>query len=169
MINEFKNLLKTKILLFDGAMGTMIQTYKLNEADYRGRRFADHPGQLMGANDLLCLTQPEIIEKIHTDYLQAGADIIETNTFNANGISMRDYDLVDLVYEINYQAAQIARKAARKITDSNPSKPRFVAGSLGPTNATLSLSPDVNNPAYRAVEWEEMVEAYYQQVCGLVD
>ena len=159
--------LKERILIIDGAMGTMVQRYKLDEAAYRGSRFASHPRDLKGAADVLCLTQPRIIEEIHRAYLEAGADIIETNTFNAQAISMADYGLEPQVYDINVAAAQIARKAADGF--STPQRRRFVAGAMGPTNRTASLSPDVNNPAFRAVKFEELVDAYYEQVRGLFD
>ncbi len=165
----FKDRLQKRILVLDGAMGTMIQAYKLDDAQFRGGRFKDHPKDQQGNNDLLSITQPKVIEEIHLEYLHAGADIIETNTFNANGISMRDYDLVDLVYEMNLESARIAKKTAQEVTKQNPDKPRFVAGSMGPMNAALSLSPDVNDPSKRAVSWEEVVEGYYHQVRGLVD
>ncbi len=161
--------LEERILILDGAMGTMIQQYSLKEADFRGTRFKDHPIELKGNNDLLSLTQPRIIEEIHHAYLQAGADIIETNTFNANGISMQDYRLTDLIYELNLESAGIARQAANAFTISEPLKPRFVAGAIGPTNRTLSMSSKVNDPASRAVTFDEMVQAYYDQVRGLVD
>jgi len=159
--------LKRRILIIDGAMGTMIQRYRLEDADYRGTRFADHPRDLKGNNDLLCLTRPEIIEEIHRQYLEAGADLIETNTFNAQAISMADYALESLSYEINVAAAQIAKRAAAAYSTSE--RPRFVAGAIGPTNRTASLSPDVNNPAFRGVTFDELVDAYYEQVRGLVD
>ncbi len=159
--------LQQRILIIDGAMGTMIQRHKLDEAAYRGSRFANHPRDLKGANDLLSLTQPQVIEEIHRAYLEAGADIIETNTFNAQAISMADYGLESQVYDINLAAARIARKAADAY--STPEQPRFVAGSIGPTNRTASLSPDVNNPAFRAVTFDQLVEAYSEQVRGLVD
>jgi 5-methyltetrahydrofolate--homocysteine methyltransferase len=161
--------LRKRILIIDGAMGTMIQRHKLEEKDYRGQRFADWPSDLKGNNDLLCLTQPAIIEDIHRQYLEAGADIIETNTFNAQRISMADYHMEDLAYEINVAAATIARRAAADYTARNPAKPRFVAGAMGPMNKTLSLSPDVNNPGYRAVTFDEVASAYYEQVKGLVE
>ena len=163
------DLLARRILIIDGAMGTMIQSHKLAESDFRGERFKDHPIDLKGNNDLLSLTQPQIIEGIHRAYLEAGADIIETNTFNANGISMADYDMVDLVYEMNLASARIAKKAAAEFSQADPQKPRFVAGALGPTNRTLSLSPNVNDPGFRAVTFDQVVEAYYHQVRGLVD
>src|SRR5579872_2582136 len=163
------DVLKERILVIDGAMGTMIQRHKLEEKDYRGARFADWPSDLKGNNDLLCLTQPDIIEGIHREYLEAGADIIETNTFNAQRISMADYHMEDLAFEINAAAARLAKKAAAEYTARNPAKPRFVAGAIGPMNKTLSLSPDVNNPGFRSVTFDEVADAYYEQVAGLVD
>jgi len=159
--------LQQRILIIDGAMGTMVQRHKLDEKAYRGTRFANHPRDLKGAADVLNLTQPKVIEEIHRAYLEAGADIIETNTFNAQAISMADYGLEPDVYDMNVAAAQIARKAAEAF--STAARPRFVAGSLGPTNRTASLSPDVNNPAFRAVSFDQLVDAYYEQVRGLVD
>ncbi len=164
---ELKEILGRRILVLDGAMGTMIQRYRLDEADYRGAQFANHPRDLKGANDILCLTRPEVIEEIHRQYLDAGADIIETNTFNAQAISFADYALEPWVYEVNAAAARLARRAAD--ARSTPDRPRFVAGSLGPTNRTASLSPDVNDPAFRAVTFDQLVDAYYEQVRGLVD
>lgn len=164
---ELKQLLTRRILIIDGAMGTMIQRYKLDEAAYRGERFASHPRDLKGANDILCITQPQVIEEIHRQYLEAGADIIETNTFNAQAISFADYGLEPHAYDVNLAAARLARRAADAY--STPEKPRFVAGSLGPANKTASLSPDVNNPAYRAVTFDQLVDAYYEQTRGLVD
>ncbi|MCU0445999.1 MAG: methionine synthase [Microscillaceae bacterium] len=164
-----QELLKERILILDGAMGTMIQRYKFSEEDYRGERFKDYPHSLKGNNDLLVLTQPEAIKTIHRQYLEAGADILETNTFNCNAVSMADYHMEDLVYELNYEAARLAKEVAQEITALNPDKPRFVAGSLGPTTKTTSLSPDVNNPAYRAITFDELVEAYTEQIRGLVD
>lgn len=161
--------LKKRILIIDGAMGTMIQRHKLEEKDYRGERFADWASDLKGNNDLLCLTQPEIIEGIHREYLEAGADIIETNTFNSQAISMADYHMEAIAYEINVAAARIARKAADDYAAKNPDKPRFVAGAIGPMSKTLSLSPDVNNPGFRAVSFDEVTAAYYEQVKGLVE
>jgi 5-methyltetrahydrofolate--homocysteine methyltransferase len=166
---DISRLLKDRILLLDGAMGTMIQRYKLNEADYRGERFKDHPGDLMGNNDLLSLTRPDVIREIHEAYLEAGSDIIETNTFNATSISQADYRMEDLVHEINFESARIAARAAGKFSQLTPAKPRFVAGSIGPTNKTTSLSPDVNDPGYRAVTFDEMKLAYKEQVKGLVE
>ncbi len=161
--------LKERILIIDGAMGTMIQRHKLEEKDYRGERFKDWPSDLKGNNDLLCLTQPAIIGDIHRQYLDAGADIIETNTFNSQKISLADYHMEELAYEINVAAATIAKKAAIGYTERNPDKPRFVAGAIGPMNKTLSLSPDVNNPGFRSVSFDEVASAYYEQVKGLVD
>src|SRR5713226_10023392 len=158
--------LQQRILIIDGAMGTMIQRYKLEERAFRGSRFADHPRDLKGAADVLCLTQPKIVEEIHRAYLEAGADIIETNTFNAQAISFADYGLEPFVYDINVAAAQIAKNAAAAYSHH---RPRFVAGSIGPTNRTASLSPDVNNPAFRGVTFDQLVEAYYEQTRGLVD
>jgi len=159
--------LEKRILVIDGAMGTMIQRHKLTEADYRGERFKDWHSDVKGNNDLLCITQPDIIIGIHKQYLQAGADIIETNTFSSTNIAQADYDMQSLAYELNVAAAQCARKAADAFT--TPDKPRFVAGAIGPLNKTLSLSPDVNNPGYRAVTFDEVVDAYYEQIKGLVD
>ena len=164
---ELRGILEKRILVLDGAMGTMVQRYNLDEADYRGTRFADHPRNLKGASDVLALTKPQVLDEIHRKYLEAGADIIETNTFNAQAISLADYDLQPYVYEINKACAEICRGAADDF--STPDKPRFVAGALGPTNRTASLSPDVNNPGFRGVTFDELVDAYYEQVRGLVD
>jgi 5-methyltetrahydrofolate--homocysteine methyltransferase len=160
---------KERILIIDGAMGTMIQRYKLDEDGYRGVRFKDWGRDIKGNNDLLVLTQPQIIGAIHEEYLEAGADILETNTFNAQRISMADYGMEDLSYEINVAAAKIARAAADKWTKKTPDKPRFVAGAVGPTNRTASISPDVNNPGFRNVDFDELREAYKEQVRGLMD
>jgi 5-methyltetrahydrofolate--homocysteine methyltransferase len=168
-MKTIQDCLKERILIIDGAMGTMIQRHKLEEKDYRGERFKDWPSDLKGNNDLLCLTQPGIIEGIHREYLDAGADIIETNTFNAQVISMADYHMEAIAFEINVAAARIARKAADDFTARNPEKPRFVAGAIGPMNKTLSLSPDVNNPGFRAVSFDEVADAYYEQIKGLVE
>ena len=149
--NTIRQILQERIMVLDGAMGTMIQKYGLTEADFRGDRFADVKGQLKGNNDLLCLTRPDIIEDIHRKYLSAGADIIETNSFNATSVSMADYHVEEYCREINLAAARIAKNVADEFTALNPAKPRFVAGSVGPTNKTCSMSPDVNNPAFRAV------------------
>jgi 5-methyltetrahydrofolate--homocysteine methyltransferase len=158
-----------RILILDGAMGTMIQRYNFSEEDYRGERFKDWESSLKGNNDLLSLTQPEAIEEIHTKYLLAGADIIETNTFSGTTIAMADYHMEDLVYELNYESAKIARKVCDEFTAQNPDKPRFVAGSIGPTNRTASLSPDVNDPGYRAITFDELRIAYKQQAEALLD
>src|SRR5678816_537858 len=149
MSTTIRELLNHRILIIDGAMGTMIQRYKLSEADYRGERFKAWQSDVKGNNDLLCITQPQIIEEIHKQYLEAGADIIETNTFNAQRISLADYNMQELAYEINFEAAKIAKKVATEFRRANPGKPRFVAGAIGPMNKTLSLSPDVNNPGFR--------------------
>jgi 5-methyltetrahydrofolate--homocysteine methyltransferase len=166
---EIKELLKERVLLLDGAMGTLIQQYKLDETGYRGERFADFPHDLKGNNDLLSITRPDIIKAIHKEYLEAGSDIIETNTFNANKYSMADYHMEDLVYELNVVSARIAQEVANEYTLKNPDKPRYVAGSVGPTNKTASISPDVNDPGYRAVSFDSLVDAYYQQIEGLMD
>lgn len=164
-----ESILAKRIMILDGAMGTMIQRYQLEEADYRGERFKDYEMDLKGNNDLLCLTQPHIIREIHEAYLEAGADIIETNTFNAQKISLADYKMESLAYEINLEAAKIAVAAAEKYTALHPDQPRFVAGALGPTNKTASLSPDVNDPGFRAVTFDQLVDAYTEQLSGLVD
>jgi 5-methyltetrahydrofolate--homocysteine methyltransferase len=166
---DIKELARHKILVLDGAMGTMIQRYKLQESDYRGERFKNHHSDLKGNNDLLSITRPDIILEIHKAYLDAGADIIETNTFNGTRISQSDYHLEEVTYEINFQSAQIAKKAAQEFTTKNPDKPRFVAGAMGPTNKTASISPDVNNPGYRAITFDELVANYYEQAQGLMD
>ncbi|MCY4441391.1 MAG: homocysteine S-methyltransferase family protein, partial [Deltaproteobacteria bacterium] len=163
-----KRLLADRILLFDGAMGTRIQALRLDEADFRGSRFAEHPKPLKGCNDILCLTQPQAIEKIHEEYLEAGADVVETNTFNANAISMLDYGLEDLAYEINRSAAVAARTAVDGFNAGDGGS-RLVAGSMGPTNRTASMSPDVNDPGFRAVTFDQLAAAYYDQARGLVD
>jgi len=166
---KLRTLLEKKILILDGAMGTMIQRYKLGETDYRGGRFADWKSQLKGNNDLLVLTRPDIISDIHRAYLEAGADIIETNTFNAQRVSMEDYGMGGLVKEMNVAAARLARKVADEFTALHPEKPRFVVGSVGPTNKTASMSPDVNNPSYRAVNFDQLVDAYKEQVVALLE
>lgn len=166
---EIQEILKERILVLDGAMGTMIQQHKLEEEDFRGERFRDHPSDLKGNNDLLSITRPDIIKGIHKAYFEAGADIVETNTFSGTSIAMADYHLEHLVYELNYESAKIAKEVAAEITAQNPAKPRFVAGSIGPTNRTASLSPDVNDPGYRAVSFDELVDAYHEQVKGLAD
>ncbi len=162
-------ILSKRIMVLDGAMGTMIQRYKLAEADYRGERFKDLQHDQRGNNELLCLTQPHIIREIHEAYLEAGADIIETNTFNANQISIADYHLEELVYEFNVEATRIAREAADKYTAMNPDKPRFVAGAIGPTSKIASLSPNVNDPGYRSVTFDDLVTTYTEQIRGLID
>jgi 5-methyltetrahydrofolate--homocysteine methyltransferase len=168
-----RSALQQRILVIDGAMGTMIQRYKLAEADYRGERFKDWHTDVKGNNDLLCITQPEIIKAIHKEYLAAGADIIETNTFSSTSIAQADYDLQSIAYELNVAAAKCAREAIEEYNLSTanhqPSAPKFIAGAIGPMNKTLSLSPDVNNPGYRAVTFDEVSNAYYEQVKGLVD
>lgn len=161
--------MKERILIIDGAMGTMIQRYKLEEEDYRGERFKDWHCDVKGNNDLLSITRPDIIEAIHKQYLEAGADIIETNTFSSTVIAQADYDMQSIAYELNVASAKVARKAADEYTAQDPDKPRFVAGAIGPLNKTLSLSPDVNNPGYRAVTFDEVASAYTEQIKGLVD
>ena len=161
--------LRTRILVLDGAMGTLIQRHELTEADYRGARFADWGQDLKGNNDLLTITQPQIIADIHRAYLNAGSDLIETNTFNANRISLADYGMSDLAYELNIAAAALARTEADAATARTPGQPRYVAGALGPTNKTASISPDVNDPGARNVSFDELVEAYLEQAGGLVD
>ena len=161
--------LKKRILVLDGAMGTMLQAYKFSEEDFRGERFKDHPTPLQGNNDLLSITQPEAIKTVHGKYFEAGADIIETNTFSGTTIAMADYQLEDLVYELNFQSAKIAKQVATVFTLKEPHKPRFVAGSIGPTNRTASMSPDVNDPGYRAVTFNDLRIAYKQQTEALID
>lgn len=156
-------------MVLDGAMGTMIQRYKLSEEDFRNEALQDHPHPLKGNNDLLSITRPDIIKAIHAEYFEAGADIVETNTFSGTTIAQADYHVEHLVYEINYQSAKIAREVADEFTRKNPDKPRFVAGSVGPTNKTASISPDVNDPGYRAISFDELVEAFSQQIKALID
>jgi 5-methyltetrahydrofolate--homocysteine methyltransferase len=168
-IAALKQAAKERILILDGAMGTMIQRYKLDEAGYRGARFKDHPRDLRGNNDLLVLTQPHIISEIHNAYLEAGADIIETNTFNAQAISQSDYGLEAMAHELNVAAARLARDAADAGTKKTPDKPRFVAGAIGPTNRTASISPDVNNPGFRNVSFDALARAYSTQARGLIE
>src|SRR3989449_9473755 len=163
-----ERLLRDRIVILDGPIGTMVQALKLDEAAYRGH-FTDHPADLRGNIDLLTLTQPGIIKNIHRQYLEAGADIIETNTFNSNAISMSDYKMESKVYEMNFAAAQLARSVADEFMIREPRRPRFVAGSVGPTNRTASMSPDVNNPAFRATTFDALVAAYYEQTRGLID
>ena len=166
---KIDDLLKQRVLVLDGAMGTMIQQYQLEEEDYRGERFKDWKHSLKGNNDLLALTRPEVLEEIHYKYLEAGADIIETNTFSCTRVAMADYFMEDLVPELNLEAARIAKRCAEEFTKKDPSKPRFVAGSIGPTNKTASLSPDVNNPGFRAIDFDQLVETYREQVKYLVE
>jgi 5-methyltetrahydrofolate--homocysteine methyltransferase len=166
---NIKDVLREKILILDGAMGSLIQQYNLTDADYRGERFKNFPHEVKGNNDLLSITRPDVIKEIHAKYFAAGADIAETNTFSGTSIAMADYHMEDLVYELNYESAKIAREVADEFTAKDPSKPRYVAGSIGPTNRTLSLSPDVNDPGYRAVTFDELVIAYTEQIHGLVE
>ena len=168
-MSKIEQEIQKRILVLDGAMGTMLQQYNFSEEDFRGERFKDYPSSLKGNNDLLSLTQPEAIAEIHRKYFEAGADIIETNTFSGTTIAMVDYQMEDLVYELNYESVRIAKKVADEFTKANPDKPRFVAGSIGPTNRTASLSPDVNKPEYRAITFNELRLAYKQQVEALID
>src|ERR671917_2008873 len=168
-ISKFRALLKQRIRLLDCAMGTMIQRYGFTEEDYRGERFKDYPRELKGNNDLLSITQPQIIRDIHEAMLEAGADIVETNTFSSTSLAQADYGMEDLVYELNYESARLAREAADKYTEQTPDKPRFVVGAMGPTNRTASLSPDVNNPGFRNVSFDELKEAYKEETRGLVE
>ena len=161
--------LQDRILVLDGAMGTMIQSKKLSDADFRGNRFADHPHDLSGNNDLLTLTQPEIIKEIHRAYLDAGSDIVETNTFNATKSSQADYYLQEITYELNFEAAKLARDACNDATEQTPGRPRFVAGVLGPTSKTASISPDVNDPGYRNTSFDLLVADYYESSKGLIE
>ena len=166
---NISDLLKERVLVLDGAMGTMIQRYTLTEDDFRGDRFTDSNVELKGNNDILSLTRPDIIQEIHEEYLEAGADIIETNTFSGTSIAQADYELQNIVYELNFESARIAKEACIKYTDQNPEKLRFVAGAIGPTNKTASLSPDVNRPEYRAITFDQLAEAYKDQARGLLD
>ena len=168
-MEEIQKILKDRILVLDGAMGTMIQRYNFSEEDYRGERFADFHMPLKGNNDLLSITQPTAIKEIHAAYFDAGADIVETNTFSGTTIAMADYEMEDLVYELNYESAKIAKEVADEFTKKDPSKPRFVAGSMGPTNRTASMSPDVNDPGFRAVTFDALRIAYKQQIEALLD
>lgn len=167
--HPIEQLLKERILILDGAMGTVIQQYKLTEEDYRGERFRDFHKDVRGNNELLNLTRPEIIKEIHSRYFAAGSDIVETNTFNAQSISMADYDMQDLSRELNLEAARLAREAADEATAANPSKPRFVAGAIGPTNRSLSVATDVNDPSFRANVFQDFVTAYKEQITALID
>src|SRR5437899_713721 len=166
---QIERSLQPRIAILDGAMGTMIQAQRLDESGFRGRQFVNHPSDLKGCNDLLCITRPELVEAIHRQYLEAGADIIETNTFNSTSISMADYKLEHLVYDLNLAGARVARRAVEKVMGADPARPRFVAGAIGPTNRTASMSPNVNNPAFRAITFDQLVEAYTEPVSGLMD
>lgn len=168
-MSDIHKAISERILILDGAMGTMLQRYNFSEEDFRGERFNDFPHPLKGNNDLLSLTQPQAIKEVHRQYFEAGADIIETNTFSGTTIGMADYHLEDLVYELNYESAKLAKEVADEFTAKNPDKPRFVAGSIGPTNRTASMSPDVNDPGYRAVTFDDLRIAYKQQVEALID
>jgi 5-methyltetrahydrofolate--homocysteine methyltransferase len=168
-MSSIQEAIKKNILILDGAMGTMLQRYNFSEEDFRGERFKDFPHSLKGNNDLLSITQPQAIRAVHAAYFEAGADIVETNTFSGTTIGMADYHLEDIVYELNYESARIAREVADEFTAKNPEKPRFVAGSIGPTNRTASMSPDVNDPGYRAVTFDDLRIAYKQQVEALID
>ena len=168
-MGDLKEILKDRILVLDGAMGTMLQRYKFDEDDFRGKRFKDWPVSLKGNNDLLTLTQPDAIAEIHRQYFLAGADIVETNTFSSTSIGMADYQMEELVFEINLEAARIARKVADEFTTKDPSKPRFIAGSIGPTNKTASMSPDVNDAGFRAISFNELRLAYAEQVEALIE
>tara|TARA_R110002153_G_scaffold62253_3_gene167459 strand:- start:1635 stop:2636 length:1002 start_codon:yes stop_codon:yes gene_type:complete len=168
-MKDIREILKERILVLDGAMGTMLQRYKFTEEDFRGERFKDWKHPLQGNNDLLSLTQPEAIADVHRKYFAAGADIVETNTFSSTTIAMADYYMEDLVYELNYESARIAKMVADEFTEREPNKPRFVAGSIGPTNKTASMSPDVNDPGYRAISFDELRIAYKLQVEALLD
>ncbi|WP_298353769.1 homocysteine S-methyltransferase family protein [uncultured Dokdonia sp.] len=169
MAAQLKMNLKERILVLDGAMGTMLQAYNFSEEDFRGERFKDFHRSVKGNNDLLSLTQPAAIAEVHRKYFEAGADIVETNTFSSTTIAMADYEMEEYVYDLNYASAKIAKDVAQSITTKEPHKPRFVAGSIGPTNKTASMSPDVNDPGYRAVSFEELRVAYKQQVEALLD
>ena len=169
MAYDIEKILKERILVLDGAMGTMIQRHTLTEDDFRGDRFKDHPHPLKGNNDLLSLTRPDIIKEIHRQYFDAGADIVETNTFSATTIAQADYHLEDAVYDINYESARIAREVADEFTSEQPEKPRFVAGSMGPTNRLASMSPDVNDPGFRNIDFDQLRIAFKEQAKGLLD
>ena len=168
-MSNIKKEIRKRILVLDGAMGTMLQQYNFTEDDFRGERFKEYPSSLKGNNDLLSLTQPKAIADVHRKYFEAGADIVETNTFSGTTIAMADYNMENLVYELNFESAKIAKQVADEFTKVNPEKPRFVAGSIGPTNKTASLSPDVNKPEYRAITFDELRIAYKQQVEALID
>ncbi len=166
---DIREILEQRILVLDGAMGTMIQRYKLEEEDFRGERFKDHPGELKGNNDLLTLTRPDIIRDIHRAYFEAGADIAETNTFSSTTIAQADYNLEEVVYDLNKTAARLAREVADEFTAREPGKPRFVAGSIGPTNRSASITPDVNDPGFRNIDFDTLREAYKQQAAALME
>ena len=168
-MSDISQILQERILVLDGAMGTMLQQYNFTEEDFRSDRFKDFPIPLKGNNDLLSITQPQAIAEVHRKYFEAGADIVETNTFSGTTIGMADYQMEDLVYELNYESAKIAKEVAKEFTEKEPHKPRFVAGSIGPTNRTASMSPDVNDPGYRAVTFDELRIAYKQQAEALLD
>ncbi len=168
-MEKIKDILKERVLVLDGPMGTMVQGYGLNETDFRGSQFKDHSMDLMGNNDILSITRPDIITEIHESYLEAGADLIETNTFNANSISQADYEMEHMVYDLNLHSAKIAKSISDRFTDSQPSKPRFVCGAIGPTNQTASMSPDVSDPGHRNVDFDQLVDAYKEQARGLID
>lgn len=169
MKTDIRDILKDRILVLDGAMGTMIQRYKLEEEDFRGERFKDHEYSLKGNNDLLALTRPDVLKEIHALYFESGADIAETNTFSSTTIAQADYHLENAVYDLNYESARLAREVADEFTEKEPHKPRFVAGSIGPTNRTASISPDVNDPGYRAIDFDTLKEAYKEQAGALFD
>ncbi len=169
MKKDIYKALQNRILILDGAMGTMLQRYNFSEEDFRGHRFKDFHKSVKGNNDLLSLTQPQAIAEVHSKYFEAGADIVETNTFSSTTVAMADYEMEDLVYEMNFESAKIAKKAADKFTEKEPHKPRFVAGAMGPTNKTASMSPDVNDPGFRAISFEQLRIAYKLQAEALLD
>jgi 5-methyltetrahydrofolate--homocysteine methyltransferase len=169
LISLIEKILEERILLLDGAMGTLIQRHDLTEEDFRKGRFESHESSLKGNNDILSLTRPDIIKEIHCKYLEAGADIIETNTFSSTSISQSDYGLEEIVYDLNYRSAIIAKEAAEEFTKKTPDKPRFVAGSIGPTNRTTSISPDVNDPGFRSISFDQLVESYREQITALIE
>lgn len=166
---DIYDILKDRILVLDGAMGTMIQRYKLNEDDFRNDELKDHKVPLKGNNDLLSITRPDVIKEIHAAYFDAGADIIETNTFGSTWVAQADYELEEWVYKINFESAKIAKEVATDFTNNNPDKPRFVAGSMGPTNRLASMSPDVNDPGFRAITYDQLLDAFSEQARGLLD
>jgi len=166
---QLREILAHRLVILDGAMGTMIQTHKLDEKAFRGVEFAEHCRELKGCNDVLCITQPDLIKDIHVQYLEAGADIVETNTFNSTSVSMADYKLEPYVYDLNVAGAKAAKKAVEIVMAKDPSRPRFIAGAIGPTNRTCSISTDVQSAATRGVTYDELVAAYYEQARGLID